>query len=295
MQFRHVVAASAVALVSIPACLAGEVVDRIDRTFPARERPMIYVRNSDGRTTLKATPGSEVRVLAIKEVVNASSDEEARQQAARVEVRIEQIGNRVEAEARYPKVSGFWNHRLQVLVHFEISGPAASDLDAHSSDGALEADGFNGRLELSTSDGRLTATNCSGRINAHVSDGEMRIAGAQGELTARTSDGRMTIDGTFKALDLKSSDGTVEVDVRPGSVMERDWSVASSDGSIQIRLPEGFSADVDISTGDGSIHVDHPITMTGGMTSKHHLTGKLNSGGALFRIHASDGSVRVTK
>ena len=295
MRFRHAVAVSAVALVAIPACLAGEVIDRVDRTFSVKDRPTIYVRNSDGRTTLKATQSSEVRVTAVKEVINTSNMEEARQFASRVEIRIEQVGSRIEAEARFPKMSGFWNHGPSVVVHFDVSGPAASDLEVHTSDGALEADGFNGRLDLSTSDGRLTATNCSGRNKAHVSDGDMKILGAQGELDAHTSDGRMAIDGVFKGLDVKSSDGNVEITVRPGSVMERPWSVSTSDGSVQIRLPEGFSADMDISTSDGSIRMDHPITMMGGMTSKNHVTGKLNNGGAPFRVHTSDGSVHITK
>ncbi len=286
---------AACALYAAPACLAGEVVDRIEKVFPAKERPLIYVRNSDGRTTLRATHASEVRVVAVKEVVNASSAEEARQQAARVEIRIDQVGNRIELEAKYPKMSGLWNHVPQVLVHFDVSGPAASDIDARNSDGALEVEGFDGGLQLSTSDGRLTATNCSGRITTHVSDGEMRIVGAQGELDARTSDGRINIDGTFKALDVKSSDGDVDIVVRPGSVMEKSWSITSSDGSIRLRLPERFSADMDLSTGDGRIRLDHPITMTNSSTSEHHVTGRLNGGGALLRIHASDGSVDVTR
>ncbi len=285
---------AAFGLAASAACLAGEVVDRIERTFPAKGKPVIFVRNSDGRTILRATPAAEVHVTAVKEVVDASSGEEARREAGRVEVRIEQIGNRVEIEAKHPRTSGFWNHRPQVLVHFEVTGPVASDIEAHSSDGALEATGFNGELQLSTSDGRLTATDCAGRLSTHVSDGDMRIIGARGELDARTSDGRITIDGVFKALDVKSSDGDLDVTVLPGSVMEKPWSVTSSDGSIRVKLPDGFSADVDISTSDGNIRVDQPITVSGLVKSEHHLAGKLNSGGNLLRIHASDGSVQVT-
>ncbi len=276
-------------------CLAQDVVDRIERAFTVKERPLIYVRNSDGRSVLRATHSSEVRVLAVKEVRNASSADDARQRAAQVEVRIEQVGNRVEVEARYPKISGFWNHGAQVLVHFDISGPVESDVEAHTSDGALDTQGFDGRLELSTSDGKLTATDCSGQITAHVSDGEMRILGAQGEVDARSSDGSMTLDGTFKSLNVKSSDGSVEIAVRPGSVMARPWSVSTSDGGIQMRLPDGFSAELDIRTSDGSIRIDHPITLAGGIVSKHHVTGKLNGGGTPLHIQASDGSVHITK
>ncbi len=293
LSFRNVALGTVFVLFASSACLAGEVVDRIERTFPVKDRPLLYIRNSDGRTTLRATAATEVRIVAVKEVLRASSAEEARRLAEQVEVRIEQVGSRIEVEARYPRMSGFWDRNTQVLVHFDVSAPTGSDLDAHNSDGALEADGFNGRISLSTSDGTLTATSCSGIINAHVSDGEIRIAAAQGELQARSSDGRMTIDGSFKALDVRSSDGNVNITVLPGSVMERSWSINSSDGSIQLRLPSGFAADLDVSTSDGSIRLDHPVTLTGGAISKHHVLGKLNGGGQSLRIHASDGSVSV--
>jgi hypothetical protein len=276
-------------------CLAGEVVDRIERNFSVKERSLLYVRNSDGKTTLRATPGSEARIIAVKEVQKASSLEEARRAAAQVEVRVEQVGNRIEVEAKYPRIWGSWDQHPVVLVHFEVIAPATSDLDVHNSDGALEVAGFNGQMDLSTSDGNLTATQCSGRLRAHVSDGEMRIVGLQGELDARTSDGAMTLDGSFKALDVRSSDGKVELTVRPGSVIERAWSINSSDGDVQMRLPEGFNADLDVSTSDGSIRVDPPLIMTGTKASENHLVGKLNKGGLPLRIHTSDGSITIVK
>jgi DUF4097 and DUF4098 domain-containing protein YvlB len=105
----------------------------------------------------------------------------------------------------------------------------------------------------------------------------------------------MTLDGTFKALDVKSSDGNVDITVRPGSMMERAWAINSSDGGIRLRLPEDFGADLDVSTSDGSIRVDHPVTMSGGSMSKNHMVGRLNKGGNLLRIHTSDGSVTISK
>ncbi len=293
--FSMVFAALAYLMISVPASFAGDVIDRIERSFPVKDRPAIYVRNSDGRTSINAVAGAEVRVVAIKEAGRNLSQSEARREAADIEVRIEQVGSRIEVEARYPKHSGFWNNGPKVLVHFEITAPPASDLDAHNSDGALVAKGFDGRLDLSTSDGNLTVTGCAGQIKTHVSDGEMRLEGLQGDLQARSSDGKVSVEGTFKGLDVKSSDGDVEISVRPGSSMERPWSIGSSDGNIRLRLPDGFDADLDISTGEGSIRVDHPVTMSGTRLSEHHVAGKLNRGGQPLRVHTSDGSVTIQK
>ncbi len=292
---RATIALCGLWIVTIPVCLGREVVDRVERTFSVKERPLLFIRNSDGKTILRTASGSEVRVVVVKEVQKAANTEEARSAAAKVEVRIVQSGNRIEMEAKYPKFSASWNDRPQVLVHFDVTAPVGSDIDAHNSDGPLEVTGFNGQLDLSTSDGKLTALDCSGRVRAHVSDGEMRIEGLTGELEARTSDGSMTLDGSFKALDVKSSDGKVDITVRPGSVMERAWSLSSSDGSIRMHLPDGFKADLDINTSDGDIRVDQPVTLAGTQKSEHRLSGKLNSGGFPLHIHTSDGSVAILK
>ncbi len=282
-------------LIAVPACLAGDVLDRIERSFSVKDRPVIYVRNSDGRTRIIASSGPEVKVVAVKEAVRNANPERARREAEAIEVRIQQTGDKVEAEARYPKNTGFFDHGPLVLVHFEITAPSASDVEAHNSDGALTVEGFDGRLDLSTSDGSLTATRCSGQINAHVSDGEMRFEALQGYLQARSSDGKVTADGTFKGLEVKSSDGDVDITVRPGSTMDRQWSIGSSDGSVRLRLPDGFDADLDASTSDGSINVDQPVTMNGQKLSEHHLAGKLNRGGQILRVHTSDGNITISR
>lgn len=293
--FKNTFPSLAVILLVSSACLAGEQVDRVEKRFSVNERPLIYIRNSDGRITLRATQSPEVHVVAVKEASRSMSADEAKREADRVEVRIEQIGRRIEIEAKYPRMSGFWNHGPAILVHFDVSAPARSDVDAHSSDGPLLVDGFAGRLDLSSSDGKLTATGCSGQITSHVSDGETDIANVQGELNAQSSDGPMNIEGTFTALDLRSSDGKMDITVRPGSNMAREWSIRTSDGDIRLRLPDDFSADLDISTNDGRIRLEHALTLSAGETSEHHISGKLNKGGLPLRVHASDGSISILK
>ncbi len=287
---------SLVALVTMTSLsFAGEEIDRIERTFSARQRPVIAIRNSDGRVTVRATPAAEVRVVAIKEAVPGASTQDARNYASQIQIRIEQAGSRVEIEAKYPRSSGLWNNGPIVLVHFEVTGPAGSDLEAHTSDGPLVLDGFSGNFDLTASDGKLTATGCSGRLVSRVSDGETQIEGFQGEVEAHSSDGHMTIEGSFKGLNVKTSDGNVDISVRPGSTVEKSWTIGSSDGNIRMKLPNGFPANLDIRTSDGSIRVDHPLTITEGKIADHHILGKLNGGGGLISLRSSDGSVSITK
>lgn len=75
--------------------------------------------------------------------------------------------------------------------------------------------------------------------------------------------------------------------------MERDWSIRSGDGDVRLRLPEGFAATLEITTGDGRIDSEQPITTEG--SSKNRLVGKLNNGGYRLRIQTADGDVHLVK
>ncbi len=277
------------------AALAGEVTDTIERNFTVSGKPTIIVRNGDGRTRITSDSQSRVYVKAIREVRNVSSHTEAVGVAERVQIRIEQSGDRIEVEAKYPShMAGFFGSKPEVLVHFEINAPKTSNIDARSGDGSLAVNGFDGRIELTTGDGELTADNCSGSLTAGTGDGSLQIENLQGDVTAHSGDGRISLNGIFRGLEVRSGDGDIDIHVGAGSRMEKDWSIRSEDGDVRLRLPGDFNATCDITTGDGRIDSELPITPEG-FSSQNRLIGKLNNGGYRLRIQTSDGSVNIRK
>ena len=68
----------------------------------------------------------------------------------------------------------------------------------------------------------------------------------------------------------------------------------SGDGDVELSLPQGFSADLDIHTGDGRITSDLPITVSGSLDHSS-LRGKLNGGGPPLSVHTSDGSIHLKR
>jgi DUF4097 and DUF4098 domain-containing protein YvlB len=163
-------------------------------------------------------------------------------------------------------------------------------MDVKSVDGNLEVEGFEGSLELVTVDGDLDVTSCSGRIRAQSVDGDAELRDVSGSVEARTVDGDLEIEGTLQSLQAKSTDGDITLRVDPNSVMEEDWSLRTSDGSIRVALPEGFAVDLDIEADDGDIESSHPMTLEG-KTSGDRVQGQLYGGGYQLRIRTSDGSV----
>jgi DUF4097 and DUF4098 domain-containing protein YvlB len=151
------------------------------------------------------------------------------------------------------------------------------------------------RLTLKTSDGSIKVYDIKAPADLNTSDGSIEVRGFDGALHARSSDGSLTVSGRFDDLRLDTSDGSITLEVQRGSKVATDWRLHSSDGSIRAALPEDLSAEVRLSTGDGSIHSDLSINDVHGPMSKQSMTGKLNSGGRLLEIRTSDGSIHLTR
>jgi DUF4097 and DUF4098 domain-containing protein YvlB len=267
----------------------SETVETIERNFTVDGVPDIFVRNVDGETRITAREGREVSVKAVKEVTRARSDAETEEAAGRVEVSIEQVGNRIEVETRYPK-ERFSFGGPNVLVHIEIQAPRRADMDVKSVDGNLEVEGFEGDFELVTVDGDLHVSSCSGRIRAQSVDGDAELRDISGSVDAKTVDGGLEIEGSLQSLQAKSTDGDITLRIDPNSVMEEDWSLRTTDGSILVALPEGFAVDLDIEVDDGDIQSAHPMTLEGKI-SRRSVQGQLYGGAYQLRIRTSDGSV----
>jgi hypothetical protein len=281
------------ALLLVPSAWAWQdEVETIDRSFTVDGVPEIYLRNVDGRTRLTSHEGNEVRVRAVKTVSRARDEAEARQAASEVKVLIEQVGNRIEVETKYPKKA--WSRGPRVLVHFEVEAPRQSDLDIKSVDGNLDVTGFEGDLQLATVDGNLTIEDCAGEVLAKSVDGDADLRDVTGRVEARTVDGDLNIHGRMSHLEAHSTDGDLTIRVEPDSVMESGWSLRTTDGDISVVLPEGFGADLDVKASDGDIESDHPMMMEGKIR-KSQFQGQLYSGGYPLRIRTSDGSIRLLK
>jgi hypothetical protein len=181
-------------------------------------------------------------------------------------------------------------------VHVDVETPANLTLDARSADGTLTASDLHGDLTIHTSDGNQELTGVSGNLKLHSSDGHLHVRNASGTLEARSSDGGQDIAGSFTSLQLHSSDGSIVLELAEGSRLSVDSRIESSDGSVTLRVPKSFPADLEVTSSDGSIQSTLSLVVEGYNSkgnSGHNIRGKFNGGGSLLSIHTSDGSVHL--
>lgn len=293
-----------------------------EKSFAVQGAPDLRVETNDARIEVRSWQRNEIAARVVTEGWEISNDE--------VRVIERQSGDRVDLEVRVPQFDWSWfqNHRRSVRI--EISVPAKANLNlrtgdgavsvesvegsvhVRSGDGAIRAQNLRGDVQLSSGDGRIDAGQLAGTVRLSTGDGAIDVRDLEGDvdlssgdgridaigmkaaLRAKTSDGRLTADGTFTKLDLRSGDGAVAATVREGSRMDTDWTLTSHDGSITVRLPEIFPAELDASTGDGRVTLDFPVKVSGSL-SRSRIRGTIQQGGPRLELRTTDGSIQILK
>ena len=236
------------------------------KSYTVGAKPALHIDTNDAAIEVSRGTSNTIAAHVVAEGYKAGD----------VRITDHQDGDKVDLTVRIPNQSGFhinWHdHRIRI----EVQVPAETALDLHSSDGHINVDGTTGGARIDTSDGAVEVRNFSGSIRA------------------RTGDGHITIDGVVNEVYLHSGDGHIELTARAGSKMDRGWLIHTSDGRVEVHLPDDFAAELYAHTGDGRITLDLPVTVNGSM-ERSHVRGKINGGGELLEISTGDGSIRVGK
>jgi len=237
------------------------------RTFAVAGRPELRIETDDASVTVRTWDENRIAVRVTTAGWKIGPGE--------VEVGQSQAGNRVEITVRTSR---------QRFPFFSV-GVHSIDVDVHAPR-QIESN-------IRTGDGNIEVTGLQGETRLRAGDGHIEAESLGGSLEATTGDGHMRVRGRLDSMTLRSGDGGIDAEVLPGSKIASSWRVESGDGSVTVRLPRDFPADLDLHTGDGRISVDFPLATTFGGRSDHDLRARLNAGGAWFYIRTGDGSIRI--
>jgi hypothetical protein len=205
-----------------------------------------------------------------------------------------QDGDKVELVARVSNhlwLAGLFRSRI---LRIEVRMPRRADLQVETGDGSVKAEALEGTVDIHTGDGSIAVDRLEGDIRLYTGDGSIEARDLDGKVDAHSGDGHITVAGRFDALKVRTNDGHVDARIQPGSKMASAWTIETGDGGIGLRLPEGFQADLDASSGDGRITLDVPLTVTG-KVSHSKVRGQLNGGGPALILHTGDGSIRIER
>ena len=261
----------------LPAQNKTEVIEKSFRPDPSRPSVLEF-HDVDGRLILSPSADGAISVRIRKEV-RVRDDKRAERLLRDTKVEIGERGNTVTIRIRYPRFRGlfFWlSDSARVKVTSEIAVPPGVRIKANLVDGSIRGDNLEADLDL------------------EVVDGDIQLDGLKGSVRAGSVDGGIRVAGDIKGLDLKAVDGDIQVDLSPPSVMAESWRIRTTDGDVDIRLPDGFAADMEIRKGDGRIQTEWPLTTVKRLTRKT-LSGRIGAGGRVFEVRTVDGQIALRK
>jgi len=142
-------------------------------------------------------------------------------------------------------------------VSYDIFVPRNSDLAVETTNGPISVEAVNGRMELDAENGPISLSSVSGDVRARASNGPLAV-----DLTGTRWEGR--------GLDAETTNGPVE-----------------------LTLPERYSARLETGTVNGPMNIDFPITLQGRIGKR--ISTDLGSGGPPIRVVTTNGPVIIRR
>jgi DUF4097 and DUF4098 domain-containing protein YvlB len=199
----------------------------------------------------------------------------------------------------------------EISIDYDITLPADTTVRAESGSGNLTIDGLqngfdgktgsgdvrldhiSGNVRAQSGSGNITARSLAGPIDTSAGSGDIRLEQtAQGDVRAHTGSGNIEIKGIDGGLRAEAGSGNVEVQGKPAS----NWYLKTGSGNAELAMAGESGFELDVSTGSGSINVDHPVTTTvqGRIESpQKSLRGKVRGGGPQVEVHTGSGDIRI--
>jgi DUF4097 and DUF4098 domain-containing protein YvlB len=274
--------------VDIVATGSARFIDREEKRFAVSGRPNVTLSTFDG--SIEVRPWDRAEVLV--EIEKYAPSQEA---AADIEVLAQQNGDTINLDVRVRKGAhhiGFHFNRSARLV---VSVPASSDLQATSGDGSIDVERLAGAIELRSGDGSISGRDLSGEVRAQTGDGSVRLEDVAGTLDIGTGDGSIVATGQLSAVRARSGDGSVTVRAERGSTAREDWNISTGDGSVTLELPDGFDAELDAHTGDGTVSVRDDALSDVVESRRRSVRGRLGAGGRSIRVRSGDGTITLRR
>ncbi len=276
---KHVVTAAiaALALAALPA-LASEA--NFERNLTVNGRVELSVSTGSGHIHITRGSGTQVHISGhVKSSWGGENEQRVHEIANNPP--IEQTGNII-------RIGSHHENYHNISIDYDIQAPGDAFLEGSSGSGDINDDGVGANAKLNTGSGTIHATGLQGGFKVETGSGDIYAEQTgEGDVRAQTGSGRIELKEIHGGLHAGTGSGDIRISGSPTS----DWKLDTGSGSVEF-TPGNTGFVLDASTGSGSVHSDHEMTMQGSF-DRHHITGKINGGGPTVRIETGSGDVRI--
>ncbi|HEX8359044.1 MAG TPA: DUF4097 family beta strand repeat-containing protein [Longimicrobium sp.] len=183
--------------------------------------------------------------------------------------------------------------RRRAVADFTVELPAGVVIGASSGNGDVAVSGATAAVRAASGNGSVRVDEGATEVSASSGNGSVRVQGARSAVNASSGNGR--IDVSTAAGPVTASSGNGDIRVSMASLRsEGDLTFSSGNGSVTVVLPENFGAELDATTGSGSIESAFAVTTVGRIGSGR-LRGTIGGGGRKLRISTGNGRIALQR
>jgi hypothetical protein len=153
-----------------------------------------------------------------------------------------------------------------------IEIPTGTPIKIASASEDITVTGASGHTDIGTSAARILLETVTGDLRLRYDRGDSRIASVTGSVDLAAGGGSAHFGDVGGSLRCKFGSGKIDADMVRGDVQTRAGSasarlgavygnvdIAFGSGPVQIGLPAGVAAHVDVTTATGQVHSDLPV------------------------------------
>jgi len=261
----------------------------IDTTFAFDKRGTVSLSLGSGEIVVRGWSRDQIQIRARSE---------------RSVVRMDATPTRVSLDLSRPR-GGDTRFEVTVPIGVRVSARATNgDISITGTKGGVEAKSQSGDLriedvaemvDLGTFSGDITGRGLSGNINLSAISGDMTLSDIKGDVEATSVSGEIDLRNvTARYVRAKSTSGDVTYD---GTIDTTGrYELGSHSGSVYLVIPQNTGALVTVSTYNGAIESDFPITITPGdhgIGTTKRFTFPIGKGDARISAESFSGDITI--
>lgn len=178
-----------------------------------------------------------------------------------------------------------------VSVSLDISLPRQTALNLKSTNGSVVVSRIDKDVIARTTNGRIELVSIGGSVEAGSTNGKIRADQVAGNITCHTTNGKIDCSGLFGNLSASATNGSVETGYDPSAPADRNISIHTTNGSVNVNLPSAFAGKTEASTSNGKIICDRLVTVSGRIDK--HLNGTIGQGTGRLALKTTNGSIHI--
>lgn len=200
---------------------------------------------------------------------------------------------------------------------FEVTVPFGTRVSATTWSGSVSVRGVRGDIEARAQSGDVLVRDAGDRLDIETLSGDVSVTGVKGESTINTISGGITLAGARGDVTVESVSGDLDLrdvvarQIRAhttsgdvaflGAVLDAGrYEFTTHSGEVTLSLPADIGAELSVSTFNGGIESDFPITLKAGehgIGSAHakRLTFSLGRGTARIVAETFSGDITLRR